>query len=67
MIAQVQAQARELGALYSGSLPRGFFTQGYAGGRWVRVIERSDVPEWPTTWRAWWMCYGASFWPERTS
>lgn len=65
MIAEVQAQARELGALYAGSLPRGFFTEGYAGGRWLRVIGRSDPPG--PSYRAWTWCYGPSFWPQRTA
>lgn len=64
MIAAVQQQARELGALYAGSLPRGFFTEGYSGGRWLRVMRYSE----PTLgdWTAWGTCYGASFWPDRT-
>lgn len=68
MIALARAQARELGALYGGSLPRGFFTGagcGWAMGQWLRVIERTDPPG--HSWRAWTACYGASWWPQRSS
>lgn len=64
MIEHVKGAARELGALYGGSLPRGFFTIGYSGGVWMRVVERHDWPG--PAYRCWTRCYGASFWLQRT-
>lgn len=64
VIEQAKSAARELGAFYSGSLPRGFLhasSSDWPCGKWLRVINYGN------SYRAWTGCYGASFWPDRAA